>query len=58
MKRERTNTREVEKKQALFVANIAPKKMRGMVSEGMLSDSGYLDWISPVLAVPDGTRVG
>jgi len=63
IKRERTNPREIEGKQALFVVNIAPKKMAGMVSEGMLFDIGYLDGITPVLAVPeslvpDGTRAG
>jgi tRNA-binding protein len=63
MKRERANPRQVEGKQALFVVNIAPRKMAGMVSEGMLFDIGYLDEIIPVLAmpethVPDGTRAG
>ena len=63
MKRERANPREIEGKQALFVVNLAPKKMAGMVSEGMLFDIGYSDEITPVLAVPeapvpDGTRSG
>jgi tRNA-binding protein len=63
MKRERANPREIEGKQALFVVNLAPRKMAGMVSEGMLFDIGYLDGITPVLAipeaqVPDGTRAG
>jgi tRNA-binding protein len=63
MKRERANPREIEGKQALFVVNLAPKKMAGMVSEGMLFDIGHLDGITPVLAmpethVPDGTRAG
>ena len=63
MKRERTNPREIEGKQALFVVNLAPRKMAGMVSEGMLFDIGYSDGITPVLAipeahVPDGSRVG
>ena len=61
MKRERANPREIEGKQALFVVNLAPKKMAGMISEGMLFDIGYSDGITPVLAVPetpvpDGTR--
>lgn len=43
--------------------NLAPKKMCGVVSEGMLFDIGYADGIVPVLAqpeksVPNGTRVG
>jgi tRNA-binding protein len=63
MKRERTNPREIAGKQALFVVNLAPRKMAGMASEGMLFDIGYLDGITPVLAipethVPDGTRAG
>ena len=52
MKRERANPREIEGKQALFVVNLAPRKMAGMVSEGMLFDIGYSDGITPVLAVP------
>jgi methionine--tRNA ligase beta chain len=63
MKRERPKPREIEGKQALFVVNLAPKRMAGMASEGMLFDIGYLDGIVPVLAipetpVPDGTRAG
>lgn len=63
MKRERANPREIEGKQALFVVNLPPRKMAGMVSEGMLFDIGYSDGITPVLAtpeahVPDGTRAG
>jgi tRNA-binding protein len=63
MKRERANAREIEGKQALFVVNLPPRTMAGMVSEGMLFDIGYSDRINPVLAipetpVPDGTRAG
>jgi tRNA-binding protein len=63
MKRERPNPREIEGKQALFVVNLAPRRMAGMVSEGMLFDIGYADGITPVLAipethVPDGTSAG
>ena len=63
MKRERANPREIEGKQALFVVNLPPRKMAGIVSEGMLFDIGYSDGITPVLAVaesrvPDGTRAG
>jgi tRNA-binding protein len=63
MKQERANPREIEGKQALFVVNLVPRKMAGMVSEGMLFDIGYPDGITPVLAipetqVPDGTRAG
>ena len=63
MKRERANPREVEGKQALFAVNFPPRKMAGLVSEGMLFDISYADAITLVLAVPesrvpDGTRAG
>jgi len=63
IKAERYDPREIEGKQALFVVNLAPKKMMGIISEGMLFDIGYSDRITPVLAVPekpvpDGTRAG
>jgi methionine--tRNA ligase beta chain len=54
MKRERANPKEVEGRQALFVVNLAPRRMAGEVSEGMLFDIGYADGITPVLAVPEG----
>jgi len=63
LKTERTNPREIEGKQALFVVNLEPRKMRGVLSEGMLFDIGYADGVRPVLAmpespVPDGARAG
>lgn len=63
MKGERENPKEIEGQQALFIVNLAPKKMAGEISEGMLFDIGYADGIIPVLAqpekpVPNGTRVG
>jgi len=63
MKQERTNPREIEGKQALFVVNLEPRKLCGVVSQGMLFDIGYADGVRPVLAVPevpvpDGTRAG
>src|SRR5204862_5549802 len=63
LKQERANPREIEGRQALFIVNLEPRKMRGVVSEGMLFDIGYADGIRPVLAVPeapvpDGTRAG
>ena len=63
MKQERANPREIEGRQALFVVNLPPRRMRGVVSEGMLFDIGYADGVTPVLAVPespvpDGTRAG
>jgi methionine--tRNA ligase beta chain len=63
LKQERANPREIEGKQALFVVNLPPRKLRGVVSEGMLFDIGYADGVTPVLAVPespvpDGARAG
>lgn len=63
LKQERAEPQEVIGKQALFVVNLEPRKIRGIVSEGMLFDIGYADGVRPVLAipgtpVPDGTRAG
>ena len=63
LKKERENPREIEGRQALFVVNLEPRKMRGVMSEGMLFDLGYADGVTPALAVPertvpDGTRAG
>ena len=63
MKGERDNPQEIEGQQALFVVNLAPRKMAGEMSEGMLFDIGYADGIVPCLAlaerpVPNGTRAG
>ncbi len=38
MKRERDDPREIEGRQALFVLNLAPRKLFGFTSEGMLFD--------------------
>ena len=61
IKKERANPKEMEGRQALFVVNLPPRKMAGMVSEGMLFDIGFADGVAPVLAVPEspvpnGTR--
>ena len=63
IRKERTNPKEIEGKQALFIVNLEPRRMRGVLSEGMLFDVGYADEVRPVLAmpeshVPDGTRAG
>jgi tRNA-binding protein len=63
LKLERDNPQEIEGKQSLFVVNLAPRTVRGVVSEGMLFDIGYADGVTPVLAmpesaVPNGTRAG
>ena len=55
IKQERENPAEIEGRQALFVVNLAPRKMMGEVSEGMLFDIGYADGIDPALTVPEKT---
>lgn len=63
IRKERDDPAEIAGRQALFVVNLAPRRMAGEVSEGMLFDLGYEDGITPCLAVPerevpDGTRAG
>jgi tRNA-binding protein len=63
LRQERADPQEVAGKQALFVVNLEPRRIRGIVSEGMLFDIGYEDGVRPVLAipetpVPDGARAG
>ena len=63
LKQERANPQEIVGKQALFVVNLEPRRMRGVLSEGMLFDIGYADGITPVLATPEapvpaGSRAG
>jgi len=63
MKGEREDPKEIEGRQALFLVNLAPKKMFGETSQGMLLDIGYADGIRPALAVPEravppGARLG
>jgi len=63
MKGERANPEEVVGRQALFVVNLAPRKMAGELSEGLMFDIGYADGLLPVLAVPEryipnGARTG
>jgi methionine--tRNA ligase beta chain len=63
LKKERPDPADLVGRQALFVVNLAPRRMAGLVSEGMLFDIGYADGIVPVLAipervVPDGSRAG
>ncbi|HKQ04217.1 MAG TPA: tRNA-binding protein [Blastocatellia bacterium] len=63
MRQERADPQEVAGRQALFVVNLAPKRMRGETSEGMLFDIGYADGLTPALAVPEravpnGARAG
>jgi len=63
MKQERADPKEIVGRQALFVVNLEPRKMRGVVSQGMVFDIGFADGVKPVLAmpehaVPDGSRAG
>jgi len=63
IRKERTDPREIEGRQALFVVNLAPRPMAGEISEGMLFDIGFADGVTPALAVPEkpvanGTRAG
>ncbi len=63
IKQERSDPQEIEGKQALFVVNLAERKMAGEVSQGMLFDIGYADGLTPCLLVPerpvpDGARAG
>ena len=63
MKQEREHPEEITGLQALFVVNLEPKKIHGILSEAVLFDIGYADGIRPVLAVPEnpvpnGARVG
>ena len=63
MKMERADPREIVGRQALFVVNLEPRRMAGVVSEGMLFDIGFADGVVPALAVPervvpDGVRAG
>jgi tRNA-binding protein len=63
IRKERSDPREIIGKQALFVLNLQPRKMAGVLSEGMLFDLGYADGLQPALAIPErpvpnGTRAG
>lgn len=63
IKQEREDPGEIEGRQALFVLNLEPRRMAGIVSEGMLFDIGYPDGVTPALAVPEkpvpnGARTG
>lgn len=63
LKKERPDPTALVGVQALFVVNLEPRTMAGMVSEGMLFDIGYADAVPPALAtpehpLPDGARAG
>lgn len=63
LKKERSDPGALVGMQALFVVNLEPRRMAGVMSEGMLFDIGYADDLPPALAtpehpLPDGARAG
>jgi tRNA-binding protein len=63
MKQERDDLDSLVGVQTLFVVNIEPRTMAGVLSEAMFFDLGYADGIQPALAlperrIPNGTRAG
>jgi tRNA-binding protein len=63
MKTERENPAEITGRQALFIVNLEPRRIRGILSEAMLFDVGYEDGISPAMLIPEhpvpnGVRAG
>jgi tRNA-binding protein len=61
IKKERPAFKDLEGRQTLFVVNLPPRKMAGIVSEGMLFDTGFADAILPAIVTPErvmpnGTR--
>ena len=63
LREERASLESLKGRQTLFVLNLAPRRMGGVESEGMLFDLGYADGLRPALALPEfplpnGTRAG
>ncbi|MGL6070627.1 tRNA-binding protein [Craterilacuibacter sp.] len=64
IKQERDDLQALIGLQALFVVNLAPKKICSVLSEGMMFDIGYADGLLPAalaqpeFAVPNGVRAG
>jgi tRNA-binding protein len=63
MKKERADPGALVGVQTLFVVNLEPRAMAGVLSEAMFLDLGYADGLAPALAlpewpVPNGTRAG
>src|SRR4051794_32030746 len=52
LKTERDDPTEIVGRQALFAVNLEPRRIAGVLSEGMLFDIGYADGVPPVLSVP------
>jgi len=54
---------ELKDRQVIIVANLEPKRMFGLESEGMLlaayeKDKGIVSLLKPDREVPEGTRIG
>jgi tRNA-binding EMAP/Myf-like protein len=63
LQQERQDLAALKGRQTLFLLNVAPRRMAGVESQGMLFDLGHADGLRPALAVPefpmpDGTRAG
>ncbi len=63
LKGERKNLQELVGRQTLFVVNLEPRRMAGLISEEMLLDLGFADGLAPALAIPEhpipnGARAG
>lgn len=63
IKQERDSLEELIGIQTLFVLNLPPRKMAGILSQGMLFDIGFADGVKPALAIlehelPNGSRAG
>ena len=63
LKQERSDPKALIRYQGLFVVNLRPRRMAGVLSEGMLFDIGYADDLAPAIALPehplpDGARAG
>ena len=63
LKQERSDPQLLVGLQTLFVVNLDPRRMAGVLSEGMLFDIGYADGLTPALVhpehpLPDGARAG
>ena len=63
MKQVRPIPEEMVGRQTLFVVNLEPKTMAGVVSEGMVLDLGYADGLLPAVLLPErpmpnGARAG
>ncbi|MCE4070701.1 MULTISPECIES: hypothetical protein [Pseudomonas] len=64
IRKERESFSSLVGKQALFLINLQPKEIAGIVSNGLILDLGYSEglrptaFIVPEFNVPNGTRLG